>query len=653
MKKRINLLETSASILSIVPIVSMSASCGSNSNLINVKDWNNNLDRLSVESALEKLLDKNVTIEYANRDKTLPSKAKIDLVKFPQYDNTDYIVTNVLLLPNDAKGELGVLFGLQSKKYPEIVNRKYAVATGFVSSEQLEKQVVDGMKIDVSYNKAGDILGSKANVDDLLFSGYDVDKYVVTEKTIVSSNNENGTILVSYKVQSKEFPKVFSEVKSSTVSGFKTAEAYHKELVEAEKVLMNKAIAEININYRGKDKIKPTAAVTSGLIIDNYDTDNFRLSNISLKNPDSEAGSIVVEFTITSIKFPEVEKKGVEKQITNFLTNSNETKIKRADVQAKIATVNFDLQYVGKERILPSEASRSSIDFVGLSNSDYTVNRNDIKLSYDDDNGVLTVSFNIISKEFTDITSARSVKIVGFKTKAQYKKELRLAEQLAINSAVDSVIVEHPYKNAIVASGAAQGDFNISGFDSSKYFTELVIDGIDIINGVVTVRLKLFSRKYPDISSNVKTLHISGFMTYKQWLSKQINIEAQKTYIYYEKPSNLPGWVIVNGLWKSDIRVDEGESVFSKHRLHKNGFATSIFEVRNSKYVFVKEGYYNTVSAGADRSEAFIRNHFEIYSKEYPDIYVNVTRRTPGHEFYIWARYTLGSGEERWVYEYE
>ncbi|EGV00374.1 hypothetical protein MCSF7_00191 [Mycoplasmopsis columbina SF7] len=274
---------------------------------INISGFSTELERLN---GLELL-----SINHENKENTLPSEINIDNLTF-NFVNSDSMAKVIEISTsnaNDENGTLTVSFKYQSTRLnlTDVVSETKTInLDGFNSYAKMREREINRLNSLIN----NDAFAQNFNVDNAIKSqtlpseisdeqiqiskpeSNNSAKIFITE--VKNKNDQDGTILLTYKLQSLKDPSIFENIQSSsigqvTIRNFLT----YEQAKNAELNRLNSTAWEID--YPGKEETITSQAQENKFTLTNS-TNNEILTNVRVVSTDPINGEISLEYVVKS-----------------------------------------------------------------------------------------------------------------------------------------------------------------------------------------------------------------------------------------------------------------------------------------------------------------------------------------------------------------
>ncbi|VEU75994.1 MGA_1079 family surface serine endopeptidase [Mycoplasmopsis columboralis] len=264
-----------------------------------------------------------LTVDYVqylpNKEETLPSEAILDNVAISS--NTQELLAKAVEVQvvnvDNENGNLTISFKLQSQRanLNNIVSTKVFNATisdfnSYIKLRTKEKQRLNELiatnlyasyfnvlPTDKAQTLPSEITDNQIKINNL----NDSNEVIVVIEQVTDKNNQNGTVLLTYKIQSAKTQPYYQNIVSDNVaqgviSGFLTIQ----QARENELARLNQLKNNLSFDYPNKEETLTTDAVESNIQTVNLD-DNTQIIDLNITNRNSETHSITFEYKLKSL----------------------------------------------------------------------------------------------------------------------------------------------------------------------------------------------------------------------------------------------------------------------------------------------------------------------------------------------------------------
>ncbi|MFV8418827.1 lipoprotein 17-related variable surface protein [Mycoplasma sp. 005V] len=367
---------------------------------------------------------------------SLPSQAlKKDFVTLTKF-NKDLYEATFELVPGDDKGELYIYYKLQNKTTKYITSKKSHVIKGFKTTLQANKEQAQNQlnadlssiallavdkTIDKSETKASQIENEK-----IVFTGLQNAKGIVISK---QHNDQDGTLKVTFKLNSLTYPELFSAEKTITISGFLTNGQVINKMDNAFRKQLHAQIVANPITFKYKNNedhthILPSSTMDADYtVVNSQEVLNVKIKSVNKNDVDGTA-SIVYTVSKTNPKTNNIVETNEEQvaKITGFYTQKQqEIDTEKGRLASEIEKFNLLLlETVNKQTTKASTISKTDFNLDALP-ADTNIS---LIFTPNDETGKLNVSFKLITTKsgIGELeSSAKSLEIDGFLTNEQEK----------------------------------------------------------------------------------------------------------------------------------------------------------------------------------------------------------------------------------------
>ncbi|QIW62533.1 lipoprotein 17-related variable surface protein [Mycoplasmopsis gallinacea] len=462
---------------------------------------------------------------------------------------------------NDITGELKVSYKLQSKKsgFESVQSEtKYAIISGFKTEKQrLDDLVNNNQNQPVTISQNSDTLkdGAKAKkpsdletfdfTSNLTSAGQNQNIKVYLELDTKNADNEHGTILVGYQLESTrnltgenglvsenwenkpaEKPLIKSEKSTAQeFSGYVTNDDEEANRIE-------KLLPLIKLDYPDKANYLPS--LNENQVLDQNVQVKFKdgrdlmdeqvelkPNSLTIVKRDDEQGLIQVQYILVSTTRNNIERvvnataQEDAKQLTGFKTELQ-----------RLQTLNYDWQdqITNKNSVSPSDLQQANINAI---NNELDQATNIQITSRNDKTGVISGTYSIYSKRPN--LNTIHVDNVTFTINGLQTEDQRLDRVIADQNIAKTITYNKNDQNTTKASSLVANKAEVIKNLNNSYFVtsvannevnkaQIVIDDISANDetGTLTVTYHLTSLKEgltDQRSSATKTLEIGGFLT--------------------------------------------------------------------------------------------------------------------------------------------
>lgn len=294
------------------------------------------------------------------------------------------------------------------------------------------------------------------------------------------------SISVSYVIKNKKSNDI-SDTFTYIISGFKV------DLISTS--ILNNEVDKVMIDYPNKSNTLLNNASFENLNVTGFNTNRFEFKFLKNENS-SDNTSTVISFKILDKNFKTNTSKIRQLVISKFKPPLLST------VELKKELDEITVDYKNKENISASEAKIQDVIFFNISTSKVSLVPVEIKLS-NKPNSVL-VSFRVNDINYHDnLSETKEFEINDFGSNILHRNQIK--EEL------EKTLVDYPNKQTTLLSEINKDRFVATGYNKEKYLFLLI--GFLLIqkSNDITIKYKLQSKEFPNITSEEKSAVISGF----------------------------------------------------------------------------------------------------------------------------------------------
>ncbi|VEU76055.1 lipoprotein 17-related variable surface protein [Mycoplasmopsis columboralis] len=554
--------------------------------------------------------------------------------------NVDAEITNITFAQksntNDRDGQIQVTFELHSTKpgFEDVKQTVTATLSGFKTETQRLNEVlnsksrdIDALEFTQDIKDKGASQVSDAQVITLLNSALNNTDSLVKSEGIIGSitkNNEAGTITVEFKLNSAR--ESLESVQSSqthtvTFNGFKTNNQVKEDLnnlisnsinidyADKANLPSTTTFAKNKFTFAPKDSTQSWMSQVSGEDVLIGEPVFAKLEEFEVTSKDDKTGSIAVRYKLRSTKA------GFENVVTEFSTSTSisgfKTELQRLN-EVLNGTDASSVDYAQKATVSPSTVTAQDLieQIKALySNSQASLVASDLTLTPNNENGSLTISYNITSTRegLTDVQSnvGKTITITGFISNSQEATRLNeLLQRAQVSYKNKETLLpgktQFTLENLEVTIDGVKGVWDSQSqslkFDApvSAEIKSAQFNNPNDRVGSESVTFKLYSTK-PGLTtqeSAQKEYSINGFKTEQQRLNELLTAKNEQinslTYpnAQNKTASELTNELVatqLNTLFTNDEAKIQASNIVSITPNNDNGTAVVVFKVNSAR----------------------------------------------------------------------